>query len=398
MNEGYECFKVDRITQHQFEDFISSTGNIDAYMFEERMVSSMDIPTFGENSRMSIYQPISIHNLTKGVVYCGSGLTNSVSALLAGTRQSILGYTDGIVICVEDITGRTPDGSLRQCSYDVPLQRFSDLSDYKVGIRVFHIKPEALLKLQRIVIMELGLSFALNRDDIVIINLRNVDGYYDHQTKQYLHQFSENGAFGFRALWPKNDSSPDKLYTSMNGTVITVPIIKDFNVKVPAISYQYLNDFGAREQGYVELPVDKLSIGAQIYIKNISFNISDTKHTIENMTRTANQELAQCRQDNSLLKETVGLKDTEIKQLKMRVQAYEDFKNDIDRSAATQLRVTDHAVKVREQDVKFDELRFKQQEKQMNLLSIIGKTVIGLFAIIPSVIKFIQFVSAAKTS
>ena len=116
------------------------------------------------------------------------------------------------------------------------------------------------------------------------------------------------------------------------------------------------------------------------------------------MTRTANQELAQCRQDNSLLKETVGLKDTEIKQLKMRVQAYEDFKNDIDRSAATQLRVTDHAVKVREQDVKFDELRFKQQEKQMNLLSIIGKTVIGLFAIIPSVIKFIQFVSAAKTS
>lgn len=406
MNEGEYDLHGDSISKVSFMDYLLDGSPIDGYTLERASIRNKELTRFS-NAGDVLYQDVSLYNLTNTVVYFGSSVTGTRGELKACRRGSICGKTDGIVVLLSDITNNRMSNTYNYNDLSVPLSNLEMVGNTERLYKVVHIPSKELFDNPFINVPELGLSFSLTEDTCKFITISDLADAFTKESKRFAHQYADNGLVNIRLLWPYKLSSPAKLYTYINNTAMTIPIIKDSNISEPIIQCKFINEYGISDKREEIIAVNKLDSGINIFLGTLKLFISDKLTTIRDVVDNERQasELEAIRYQDlerklAATERSLTIKEQEVKALKLQQDAMAAETARLEAITKSTYKIQEAQLKTDEYKYKSAETEYKQEEvtqkKKTGWAASIKEVFTALFAVtsfIGDLFKTIKFVS-----
>lgn len=323
-----------------------------------------------------LFQNITIYNLEMVPVHFESSITQRGNTLNPGRRGALFGKKDGVVICIKHF-----DNNGYRCGLEYKDR--SNIYGYKQEPRkytTYHIPHESLVELTTVYVPELGLSFSYDRDSCHSTPISMIDEFYKNQLVNQLHQHSSNGAYDLRVLWPKKQSHPSKLYTCINKTIITIPIILDYNISVPTLSCKFINDAQIRKTYMEEISTTKLSAGTSVFIDTTDIFLTSDRAVMLKKLTAEQDELDSLRSTNDYLEARLKSREQELNITKERLGIYE-----ADMARTENVNKTNY--KNIEANAKIEDAKNKSRDDLYGLISNIVKVVAGVIGAVATILK-----------
>lgn len=369
-----------------FIDYITAGQTNDAFTVGNIELTD-DQTSFSCNSGDVMFQNITIYNLEMTAVHFASSITHRGNTLNPNRRGELFGKKDGIVICVKHF-----DSNGYRC--DLEYKDKSNVYAYKQEPRrytTYHISHTSLVELPTVYVPELGLCFSYSKERCHTVPVSMMDEFYKNQLVEQLHQHSNNGAYDLRVLWPRNQSSPQKLYTCINKTIITIPIILDYNITVPTLSCKYINDAQIRKSYVEEIPVTKLSVGTSVFINSTDIFLTCDRAVILKKLATEQDELDNLRSTTEYLEARLKSKEQELNVVKERLAIYEADTARIE-------NVNKIHYKNIEASAKIEDAKNKNIDNLYGLISNVVKVVAGIIGAVATILKITGWFVKPATS
>lgn len=369
-----------------FIDYITAGQTNEAFAIGEVELTD-DQASFVCNSGDVMFQSITIFNLEMVTVHYMSSITRRGNTLNPNRRGELFGYKDGIVICIKHF-----DNNGYKCNFDYKDK--SSTYTYKQEPRrytTYHIPHASLVELPTVYVPELGLSFSYTRERCHNTPVSMMDEYYRNQLVEQLHQYSNNGAYDLRVLWPKRQSAPNKLYTYINKTIITIPIILDHNVITPTLSCKYINEMQVRKTYTEEIPDTKLVTGTSVFIENTDIFLVCDKAVILKKLAAERDELDNLRATSDYLEARLKSKEQELNVVKERLNIYETDTTRMENVNKLQYKNIEATAKI-------EDAKNKSTDNLYGLITNIVKIVAGAIGAVATILKITGWFIKPATS